>query len=166
MITTSHDSETPAHGQQVITACALIHHSFDGVEKVFVARRAATKKFLPNIYEIPGGHIDFGENIVEGLKREINEEFEIDVNIGDPFAVFDYTNEVKGSHSVEIIYFATLTGRPEDIKLHPDDHSESRWLAADQLDVLAANNKGPDDPEFKAITRAFELLKGGSPNFA
>ncbi len=25
----SHDSETPAHGKQVITACALIHHNKD-----------------------------------------------------------------------------------------------------------------------------------------
>src|SRR4051812_35084962 len=110
MTTASHDSETPAQGQQVITACALIHHNFDGVTKVFLPKRADTKKFLPGVYEIPGGHIDFGENIIEGLKREVREELEVDVAIGDPFAVFDYTNPIKGSHSVEIIYFATLVG--------------------------------------------------------
>ncbi len=71
MTQTAHDSETPAQGQQVITACAAIHHSFDGVVKIFVPKRAETKKFLPGVYELPGGHIDFGENIVEGLKREI-----------------------------------------------------------------------------------------------
>ena len=59
----SHDSETPAHGQQVISACAFIHHNFDGVEKVFLPKRANTKKFLPGIYELPGGHLDFGEDI-------------------------------------------------------------------------------------------------------
>lgn len=67
----SHDSETPAKGQQVITACAFITRNFDGVIKVFLPRRAATKKFLPNVYEIPGGHIDFGENLTDGLKREV-----------------------------------------------------------------------------------------------
>jgi 8-oxo-dGTP diphosphatase len=70
----SHDSETPAHGQQVIVACAFIHHSFDGVEKVFLAQRADTKKFFPGVYEIPGGHIDFGEDVIVGLKREVQEE--------------------------------------------------------------------------------------------
>src|SRR6266566_5216805 len=71
---TSHDSETPAHGQQVITACVFIHHNFDGIEKLFWPKRADTKKFLPGVYELPGGHIDFGEDITAGLKREIQEE--------------------------------------------------------------------------------------------
>jgi len=31
-----------AKGQQVITACAFIHANFDGVEKVFLPKRAAT----------------------------------------------------------------------------------------------------------------------------
>jgi len=54
----THDSETPTHSTQVITACAFIHHTFDGVEKVFLPKRAETKKFLPGVYELPGGHIE------------------------------------------------------------------------------------------------------------
>lgn len=166
MAAVSHDSETPAHGQQVITACALICHNFDGVMKVFLPRRADTKKFLPGVYEIPGGHIDFGENIVEGLKREVKEELQIDINIGDPFAVFDYTNPIKGSHSVEIIYFASLVGIPEDIKLHPDDHSTSVWVSQDELHTIETSEKGSSDPELKAIRKAFALLKGAPLDFA
>lgn len=158
----SHDSETAAHGQQVITACALMHHDFDGVTKVFLPKRADTKKFLPGVYEIPGGHIDYGENIVEGLKREIAEELEIDITIGDPFYVFDYTNEVKGSHSIEVIYFATLVSKPEDIVLHPEDHSEGIWISADEIERVHTPPKGADDPEVQALHRAFALL-GGAP---
>ncbi len=66
----SHDSETPKHGEQVITACAFIHHLFDGIEKVFLPRRAETKKFLPGVLELPGGHIDFGEDIMGLLPNE------------------------------------------------------------------------------------------------
>lgn len=66
----AHDSETPAQGQQVITACAFIHQQFDGVEKLFWPKRADTKKFLPGVYELPGGHIGFGEELVQGLMRE------------------------------------------------------------------------------------------------
>lgn len=160
----SHDSETAAHGQQVITACALIHHDFDGVSKVFLPRRADTKKFLPGVYEIPGGHIDYGENIVEGLRREIAEELEVDITIGDPFYVFDYTNEVKGSHSIEVIYFATLVGMPEDIVLHPEDHSDGVWISADEIERVYTPAKMADDPEVKALQRAFALLGGASIN--
>jgi 8-oxo-dGTP diphosphatase len=162
----SHDSETPANGRQVITACAFIHHSFNGTEKVFLPKRADTKKFLPGVYEIPGGHVDFGENIIAGLKREVQEELEVAINIGDPFAVFDYTNEIKGSHSVEIIYFATLSDKPKDIKLHTDDHSSSDWFSEGELDKIITPTKGMDDPEFIAIKKAFMLLNGTQLNFA
>ncbi len=162
----SHDSETAAHGQQVITACALIHHSFDDITKVFLPKRADTKKFLPGVYEIPGGHIDYGENIINGLKREIREELGVEIQVGDPFEVFDYTNEVKGSHSIEVIYFATLLGEPADIKLHPEDHSTFGWFSADELTEVQTLAKGADDPEFIALNKAFRLLSGSSLNFA
>ena len=69
MVKTHHDSETDASGRQVIVTCALIHHTFDGVEKVFLPKRADTKKFMPGVYELPGGHVDFGEDIVMGLSE-------------------------------------------------------------------------------------------------
>lgn len=117
------------------------------------------------MYELPGGHIDFGENIVDGLKREIREEFEIDVNIGDPFAAFDYTNEIKGSHSIEVIYFATLVSSPDDIKLHPEDHSSYEWIARDEIQKIVTDAKGLDDIEIRNVQKAFDLLHGGTPGF-
>jgi len=102
------DSETPANGQQVITACAFIHKNFDGDEKLFLPKRASNRKFLPGIFELPGGHLNFGEDIVKGLKREIFEEFEMKIKVGDPFYAFTYVNKVKGSHSIELIYFAAF----------------------------------------------------------
>ena len=147
-----HDSETPAHGQQVITACAFIHHKFDDTTKLFLPKRAKTKKFLPGVFELPGGHIDFGEDIVEGLKREIMEEFGMRIRIGDPFATFDYTNEVKGSHSVEIIYFGQFEDSLEDITLDPEDHSEFIWFDGNDYQVLMIGDK--DDREITAIKKA------------
>lgn len=162
----SHDSETAAQGQQVITACALIHHQFEGTAKVFLPKRADTKKFLPGVYEIPGGHIDLGEHIVAGLKREIREELGVEINVGDPFYVFDYMNDIKGSHSVEIIYFATLQGSPSDITLHPEDHATGGWFAESELEQTHTPTKGADDPEFLALKKAFALLNGAPPDHA
>jgi len=56
-----HDSETLAEGQQVFTACAFLWREENGVKQVFLARRASTKKFLPSVWELPGGHIKYGE---------------------------------------------------------------------------------------------------------
>lgn len=162
MTKVSHDSETNAHGQQVFTAVAFIHHQIAGVEKVFLPKRAATKKFLPDVFELPGGHIDFGEDMVPGLKREIKEEFGKEIKVGDPFAVFTYINPVKGSHSIEVIYFAQFIDGVDDIKLHPADHSEYRWVSEDELDSLP--NREVDDPEIAAIGKGFALLRGEKIN--
>lgn len=164
-MSTSHDSETPAHGQQVITACAFIHGEFSGQTKLFWPKRAATKKFLPGVFELPGGHIDYGEEIVVGLKREIREEFGLDIRVGDPFAAFSYTNEIKGSHSIEVVYFATFISTPEKIALDPADHSEYRWVTLAEATALIAGTEREDDHEWRIIQRGFALLAGSKPNF-
>jgi 8-oxo-dGTP diphosphatase len=166
MTKTQHDSETLAEGLQVMTACAFIHRKVDGVEKVFLPKRAATKKFLPNVFEIPGGHIDYGEDIIEGLKREVKEELGMSITVGDPFGCFTYTNDVKRSHSIEVIYFATFTDAIDNITIDPADHSEFVWVSKDELDRVYTDQKGADDIEFQLIRKGLDLLEGGSLNFA
>ena len=161
----SHDSETLAENQQVITACAFIHRKVDGEHQVFLAKRADTKKFLPGVHELPGGHIDFAEDIVAGLKREIDEEFGMKVRIGDPFFVFTYVNEIKRSHSIEVIYFGQFEGDASAIVTNPEDHSAYGWFAEQDLEQAATTEKGLDDIEFQAIRKGFALLSGKAPQF-
>jgi 8-oxo-dGTP diphosphatase len=158
----SHDSETPAEGQQVITACAFIHHEFDGVVKVFSPKRADTKKFLPGLWEIPGGHIDFGEDVIEGLKREVMEEHGMRISIGDPFAAFTYTNEIKGSHSIEVVYFARFLDPIENITIHPEDHSTYAWFSEEEI---LHNNPPITGEELKNVRKGFALLRREVHNF-
>jgi 8-oxo-dGTP pyrophosphatase MutT (NUDIX family) len=155
----SRDSETPAEGLQVFVACGFIHQKFDGVEKLFLPRRAKTKKFMPDVFELPGGHVDFGEDMVAGLKREILEEFKVNIEVGDPFYAFTYRNEIKGSHSIEVGYFAHFTSPLEDIKLDPEDHSEMRWATEDEISEILTDS---ENQEVKAIKRGFALLRGES----
>ena len=136
-----------------------------GGEKVFLAKRAETKKFLSGAYELPGGHIEYGEDMVHGLQREIFEEFQMKIKVGDPFAAFTYTNEIKGSHSIEVIYFAQFEGSLADIKIHPNHHSEFGWFAEDELNRVISQNKNEDDPEIQAMKKGFSLLKGKALKF-
>lgn len=160
------DSEKPTPGQQVITACAFIHREVDGVHEVFMAKRADTKRFLPGVYELPGGHIEFGEDITDGLVREIREEFDLEARLGDPFAVFTYSNEIKGSHSIEVIYFAQLVDPAAEITPNPEDHSSCGWFAESELPKTFTSDKDAEDVEVKAIYRGFALLNGQPINTA
>ena len=159
------DSESLAEGQQIITACVFIHQQIDGKEKVFIAKRADTKRFLPGVYELIGGHIEFGEDPILGLKREVNEELGAEVKIGDPFFVFAYTNDIKKSHSIEVVYFAKFITDPNDIKINPEDHSECGWFSEDELHLATSPTKGLEDIEFQAMLKGFALLRGEGLNF-
>ena len=59
--------------------------------KVLLAKRSSTSS-LPNKWEFPGGKVESGETPEECLKRELWEEFEIKVIIGDFYreSVYDY----------------------------------------------------------------------------
>jgi 8-oxo-dGTP diphosphatase len=115
---------------------------------------------MPDIYELPGGHIDFAEDPVAGLKREILEELHVNVAIGDPFYVFTYTNDVKSSHSIEVIYFAEFSDPIEQIQIHPADHSEIRWFAETEIGEIISPGKPETDNEVLAVRKGFELLRG------
>lgn len=136
---------------QKIIACAFIHKN----GKLFVARRADTKKFLPGKYELPGGHIEFGEKIEDGLKREIREEFGFDVVVSDPFYAFTYTRDNDMVHSVEVDYFVTLADPNQKIKLNLEDHSEYHWITKKEI----LNFFEEDDEECRAIRKGFEILQ-------
>lgn len=136
---------------QKITACAFIHK--DG--KLFAPRRANTKKLFPGKYELPGGHVEFGETMIEGLKREIREEFNLEINIGEPFYVFTYTSKNDTEHTIEVDYLATLMNPDQEIKLKPEDHSEFHWIAEGDMDDFYTD----DDEERKAVKRGFEILR-------
>lgn len=121
---------------QKITAVAFIYHN----EKLLVAKRAACMNFMPNIYEIPGGHIEESETIEQGLQREIHEELGITINVHNPFHAFTYNNKDKTKQTVEIAYFCSLANDTEAIIIKSDEISEVRWIMQGELEQFFAEN--------------------------
>lgn len=134
---------------QKIVASAFIHK--DG--KLLIARRAATEDFMPGVFEIPGGRIEFGETMEQGLAREIKEELHVDVKIGEPFHVFS-TVDSETQHTIEVDYFATMVNPNQKIILNPDNHSEYRWVdRSDFLNYFDDNELGG-----RIVKKGFAIL--------
>lgn len=133
---------------QKITVCAFLHN--DG--KLFVAKRAATKKFLPGKFELPGGHVEPGEEVVDGLKREFLEEFALEIVVGEPIHRFTYMRD--DCEVVEIDYLARLADPNAEIALNPKEHSEYRWVDRQELDTIWDH----EDAEYLAIQKGFDII--------
>jgi 8-oxo-dGTP diphosphatase len=94
--------------------------------KALIARRKPTAR-LPNMWEFPGGKIEPGESPEQCLKRELYEEFEIHVRIGERIGSSIHAYDFG---TIELIAFkARLVGGK--FKLH--EHAEIRWVQADDI---------------------------------
>jgi 8-oxo-dGTP diphosphatase len=133
---------------QEITACAFLYNSDS---KLFIVKRAASKKFLPTIWELIGGHTEFGESLEESLMREIREEIHVEVNVENPYYAFTYVS----THTVEVDFLAKLTDNCQFVTLNPNDHSECRWISESEVD----NYFPVDDQERTAVIRGFKMIK-------
>lgn len=85
-------------------------------------------------WDLPGGKLDEGEDMAEGIAREIREETNLDkVTIGPIIHVGRRSFEEEGKpERVMIFYHCTTEQKFEKIKLS-DEHNQWRLLDADDL---------------------------------
>jgi len=82
-------------------------------------------------WEFPGGKVEAGESPEEALCREIREELEVEVNVGDLIDTIEY--DYPAFHLSMKCYACTIAGGSP----HLLEHEAARWLSADQLDSVA-----------------------------
>ncbi len=136
--------------RQVITACVFLHK--DG--KAFIGKRSKTKSFLPGKWELPGGHVEFGETLEECLRRELREEFDMEIILGKPYFEFTYPMNDGNDHVIEVLYLAQMENPDQEIKLRAEDHEDYKWISEDQIDKYFKDN----DDEGAAIRKGFQAL--------
>lgn len=97
--------------------------------KVFATQRGYGE--FKDGWEFPGGKVEAGESPEEALRREIREELEVDVNVGDLIDTIEY--DYPAFHLSMKCYACTIAGGSP----HLLEHEAARWLSADQLDSVA-----------------------------
>lgn len=76
-------------------------------------------------WETPGGRLEVGEEIIDGLKREIKEETGLSVKILFPFNAFS-ANIGREDSIVGINYLAEYSGG--EIRIDTNEHSHYQWI--------------------------------------
>jgi 8-oxo-dGTP diphosphatase len=104
--------------------CALILRA----DHVLCAQRSA-QMALPLKWEFPGGKLEAGEAPEVALRREIIEELGVEIEVGRPLAVSEYTYE--GGRTIRLQPFlATLKNDREPVA---QEHAEIRWVRGEHL---------------------------------
>lgn len=97
--------------------------------KILCAQRGPTKS-LPFKWEFPGGKIEFSESPQEALWREINEEIQCKVDIGEQIehTIYEYN---FGIVHLTTFYCKLIEGKPI-----LTEHLSIKWLSPIELGSL------------------------------
>ncbi len=105
-----------------VTAAIFVN---DGM--LLIAKRKSTAR-LPNLWEFPGGKIELNETPEACLKRELKEEFDVDVTVGEYLGSNIHTYDFG---TIELMALKAFWEKG-DFKLL--DHDEIRWVFTHELD--------------------------------
>ena len=81
-------------------------------------------------WEFPGGKIDAGESHQQALTREIKEELDADITVGNLLETVEW--DYPTFHLTMYCYVCAL--RSEDVQLN--EHMDSAWLTKETLDSV------------------------------
>lgn len=110
---------------------------FDREGKILVLRRSGTAPSNPGKWDFPGGDLEFGEDAIGGIIREIREEAGLEVKNLNLFDVESHINK-EGDFWVTIAYIAKAVS---DKVILSYEHDEFKWLTAEDFLKLESSEK-------------------------
>lgn len=103
--------------------------------KILLLRRSADDDRRPSQWDIPGGHVDEGENPVQAAARETAEEAGISVEAEDMVLVYAMTQVPREGESVTWLFHRVHIDQA-DVRLS-HEHSDYAWATiSDALDMI------------------------------
>ena len=113
----------------VVVAAALVRPG-----EVLLCHRSPTRAWYPDVWDLPGGHVEDGESPQDALRRELSEELGVDIGTvpGPPAMSID-----DAAAGVSLDVWAVTRWRGDVRNLEPAEHDRIGWFTVVQLDGLA-----------------------------
>jgi 8-oxo-dGTP pyrophosphatase MutT (NUDIX family) len=98
--------------------------------RILLCHRSADRQWYPDVWDLPGGHVELGESPTEALRRELAEELGVSVHsLSHPLGRL-CTPEIE----MDIWQVTGWHGTPAN--LAPEEHDAIAWFTAEELTSL------------------------------
>ena len=99
--------------------------------EILIVKRHPKSKTDPEMWELPGGKVERGEFFADALVREIKEETNLDVEIGDFCEAVQ--NDYAHKRTVQLMmYLVDVKG---EVRIS-DEHTDFMWASMDKIRTL------------------------------
>ena len=104
----------------------------DNRGRLFLARRGIKAKNERGLWEFPGGSVEFGETMAAALRREMREEFGIEIIVGKLLDVVDHILKEERQHWISPTFLCTIAAGEPHI-MEPEKCAEIGWFPPDAV---------------------------------
>jgi ADP-ribose pyrophosphatase YjhB (NUDIX family) len=119
------------HHDPKVAVIARIEHG----NAILLVRRGVNPG--KGLWALPGGYMDAGEMPERALRREIDEELALAIDVHELLRIYPMVNQAQASQGIVLVYRATLPNlAPTAVPLTPaalDDVAEACWFTPEQL---------------------------------
>ena len=123
-------------------------------ERALLIRRGSAP--LEGEWSIPGGMLEIGETILEGVQRELLEETAIEVKVLDLIEVFErLTRDEAGKLKYHFVILDYLCEAVRGEARAGSDVTDVAWARAEELNAYSLTTTAT-----RVIQKAFEMARG------
>lgn len=100
-------------------------------DEILIVKRHPKSKTDPEMWELPGGKVEKGEHFADALVREIKEETDLDVEVGDFCDAVQ--NDYSHKRTVQLMMY--LNDVEGQVKIS-EEHTEYMWADLKKIKTL------------------------------
>lgn len=113
-----------------VSAGAMV---FNDKGELFLSQRSQHCQNERGHWETPGGSVEFGETLEQAVRREMLEEYGVEVEVVQQFPAADHFIPADGQHWVATTFLARFKPGQAPKILEPDKCDQIGWFALDKL---------------------------------
>ncbi|NMB83945.1 NUDIX domain-containing protein [Candidatus Roizmanbacteria bacterium] len=106
---------------------------FNGKRELFLTKRGKKATNERGCWEVPGGKVNFGETLQEAIKREMKEEYGVDIEVIEQLPAADHLIPDEKQHWVPTTFLAKIKKGQKPKIMEPQKCDAIGWFTLDKL---------------------------------